>query len=126
LFICSPFTHSPLDQRQEDRFDGAKRQNLRHFIVAGEKGVVTIPADGRPHSISEADELDESESVEQQYYYFASDKAEDEEQDEDRREIVRIPTCAIFHKFAAGKGVPHSFIGFVRQWPALPQIVVSL
>ena len=124
--MCSPFTYPPLDQRQEDRFDGAKRRNLRHFIVAGEKGGVAIQTDGRPHSISYADELDDSDSIEQQYYYYASDKIADEEQDEDRREIVRIPTCAIFHKFAAGKGVPHSFIGFIRQWPALPQIVVSL
>lgn len=116
--------HSPPDQRQEDRFDGAKRRNLRHFIVAGQ---VAVARDGRPRSISEADVLDESDSIEEQYYYFASDNiAGGEEQDEDRREIVRIPTCAIFHKFAAGKGVPHSFIGFVRQWPALPQVVVSL
>ena len=22
--------------------------------------------------------------------------------------------------------MPHSFVGFIRQWPALPQVVVSL
>jgi KUP system potassium uptake protein len=113
-------------KRLEDRFDGAKRRNLRHFIVAGGNAEVTIPTDGAPHSISGADELDNSESIEQQHYYFASDKIADEEEDDDRREIVRIPTCAVFHKFAAGKGVPHSFIGFIRQWPALPQIVIFL
>lgn len=60
----------------------------------------------------------------------------------DRKDLVRIPTCAIFHKLAEGKGVPHTFIGtsrrnfrilflfkpfsgFVRQWPALPRVVVS-
>jgi len=26
----------------------------------------------------------------------------------------------------SGKGVPHTFIGFIRQWPALPRVVVFL
>ena len=85
--------------------------------------MVATPALGRPDSIT-AEDVDESESQEQ-YYYYARDKVADEE-DEGRRELVRIPTCAVFHKFASGKGVPHSFVGFVRQWPALPQVVVSL
>ena len=65
----------------------------------------------------------------ERYYYFARDKLANEsarDQTEDRKELVRIPTCAIFHKFASGKGVPHSFVGFIRQWPALPHVVVSL
>ena len=114
----------------EDRFDGANRRNLRHFIVAGEKGEVTLPARERTLSITyDNDEFEESVSVQERYYYFARDKTMSDsiqEQAEDRRELVRIPTCAVFHKFAAGKGVPHSFVGFVRQWPALPQVVVSL
>ena len=110
----------------EDKFDGANRRNLRHFIVAGEKGQVAIPTHdlGHPGSVSEVDETDDSDYVQEQYYYYAHDKTATE--DEDRRELVRIPTCAVFHKFAAGKGVPHSFVGFIRQWPALPQVVVSL
>lgn len=44
---------------------------------------------------------------------------------EEKRELVRIESCAIFHKLTPGQGVPHSFIGFIRQWPALPRIVVS-
>ena len=119
------FAHLPLDQRQEDRFDGVNRRNLRHFIIAGEKGVVGIPTRGNPYSITpDADELDDAMTVQEQYYYLARDRTVPD-QDEDRRELVRIPTCAIFHKFAAGKGVPHSFVGFIRQWPALPQVVVS-
>ena len=109
------------------------RRNLRHFIAAGEKGEVTIPAGPgpeRPHTItSENDESDDAESVQERYYYLAHDKNKNDsilERPEDRRELVRIPTCAIFHKFAAGRGVPHSFVGFIRQWPALPQVVVSL
>ena len=84
----------------------------------------------RPETITSVnDELYESESVQDRYYYLARDKTASssiQEQPDDRRELVRIPTCAIFHKFAAGRGVPHSFVGFIRQWPALPQVVVSL
>jgi len=117
-------------KRLEDTFDGANRRNLRHFIVAGEKGEVTIPANERPHAIvSENDDLDGSEFVQDRYFYLARDKAASssiQEQPEERKELVRIPTCAVFHKFAAGKGVPHSFVGFIRQWPALPQVVIFL
>ena len=84
----------------------------------------------RPRSItSDNEEFDEAEDVPDRYYYLARDKTASssiQEQPDDRRELVRIPTCAIFHKFAAGRGVPHSFVGFIRQWPALPQVVVSL
>jgi hypothetical protein len=27
------------------------------------------------------------------------------------QEVVRVPTMAIFHKLAAGSGVPHTFVG---------------
>ena len=96
----------------------------------GEKGKVAIPAREHTHAItSDHDEPDESESAEGLYYYLADEKAASDstqDQTEDRKELVRIPTCAVFHKFAAGKGVPHSFAEFIRRWPALPQIVVSL
>lgn len=124
-----PLTFPP-HQGLEDRFDGANRRNLRHFIVSGEKGEVTIPTNEKAQSVaSDNEEHDELASVQERYYYFARDKTISDslhEQAEDRRELVRIPTCAIFHKFASGKGVPHSFVGFIRQWPALPQVVVSL
>jgi len=73
--------------------------------------------------------LDGSEFVQDRYFYLARDKSGSDtiqEQPEERKELVRIPTCAVFHKFAAGKGVPHSFVGFIRQWPALPQVVIFL
>jgi len=115
-------------KRLEDRFDGTNRRNLRHFIIATEKGDVALPAGAPPPLVSEADELTVGDSV-QQYYYYARDRTAYDsaaEKDEDKRELVRIPTCAIFHKFASGKGVPHSFVGFIRQWPALPQVVIFL
>ena len=43
----------------------------------------------------------------------------------EKKELARIPTCAVFHKLTPGQGVPHSFVGFIRQYPALPRVVVS-
>lgn len=43
-----------------------------------------------------------------------------------RLPLPRLPTCAVFHKLTGGKGVPHTFYAFLRQWPALPRVVVSL
>jgi KUP system potassium uptake protein len=88
-----------------------------------------IKSDDPNAVVSDGDESDDSDPVQDRYYYLARDKNASDSihgEPEDRRELVRIPTCAIFHKFASGKGVPHSFVGFIRQWPALPQVVVSL
>jgi len=122
----------------EDAFDGANRKNLRHFIhvnEASEKVTLTV----RPspdvrfeddHGIDEDQE--KGEPMKDPTYYFLSPEAElayhanRDSSSEGRRELVRIPTCAIFHKIASGKGVPHTFIGFIRQWPALPRIVIFL
>ncbi|THU95303.1 potassium transporter [Dendrothele bispora CBS 962.96] len=43
-----------------------------------------------------------------------------------RKEIVRVPTMAVFHKLTAGRGVPHTFVGLISQWHALPQVLVFL
>ena len=32
-------------------------------------------------------------------------------EDKETMELVRLPTCAIFHKLGAGTGVPPSFLG---------------
>ncbi|KAF9644319.1 potassium transporter [Thelephora ganbajun] len=116
-------------KRLEDRFDGANRQNLRHVILAGEKGEVAIPVNEHLHAItSENDKLDESETVQERYYYFTRDQTAgdsiQEQPEDDRGKLIRTPTCAVFYKFAPGKGVPHSFVRFIRQWPALPQVVI--
>ena len=39
-------------------------------------------------------------------------------------ELARLPICAVFHRLTTGRGVPHSFASFIRQWPALPRVVV--
>ncbi|KAI0782842.1 potassium transporter [Abortiporus biennis] len=41
-------------------------------------------------------------------------------------ELVRLPTCAVFHRLNASAGIPPSFIGFIRKWPALPRIVIFI
>ena len=75
--------------------------NLRHFIRAD---------DDKPS--------DDDSSLESEYpkkYYYSpnnpSEKFVDDKVVEERKEIQRIPTFAIFHKLALGKGVPHTFVG---------------
>ncbi|KAG6860099.1 hypothetical protein C0995_015732 [Termitomyces sp. Mi166 len=104
----------------EDNFDRANRQNLRHFIHQGSKGSST---GGNSEVEEEGSETDST------FYYVpgireGTDPGKITELE--RREIQRIPTCAVFHKVAEGKGVPHTFIGLIRQWPALPRVVIFL
>lgn len=48
------------------------------------------------------------------YYYNTDFKGSDQGVDAggERKKLQRIPTCAVFHKIAQGKGVPHTFIGW--------------
>jgi KUP system potassium uptake protein len=113
----------------EDKFDGANRRNLRRFIVARDDdskhasavdlnvGAVATLVNGDDST----DGVDDTETV--AYDYFASKAEKDVEE---RKELVRIDTCAVFYKLSSGTGVPHSFVGFIRQWPALPRVVVRL
>ena len=118
----------------EDAFDGQNRMNLRHFIYSNKK--------------TQSDDDDSSEGDYPLSYYYTKrnpsvDEPIDDKTTEPKREIQRIPTFAIFHKLAVGKGVPHTFVGkfvflqpyrlihvfllaFVRQWPALPRVVVRI
>lgn len=109
----------------EDHFDGKNRKNLRHFIHHDadqsdqdkDNGVAEVEDD---LSISDSDPT---------YYYMprVSEKADTGEvTKKDRKKLQRIPTVAVFHKIAQGKGVPHTFIGFIRQWPAIPRVVIFL
>ncbi|EIN06328.1 potassium transporter [Punctularia strigosozonata HHB-11173 SS5] len=117
----------------EDEFDGTNRRNLRHFIVPGEAGEIALHV-GNAHGYQEDNAIASEEDrglspIPHEYYYMADpDKGNsfNDFPDEERRQLVRIPTCAIFHKLSSGKGVPHSFVGFVRQWPALPRVVIFL
>jgi len=79
--------------------------NLGHFIGHSPKGGSHVVDD------QSSDDHDTS------YYFLPNDtnsfnnqKVVDEKSAE-RKELQRIPSCAVFHKIASGKGVPHTFIG---------------
>ena len=118
----------------EDEFDSKTRMNLRYFIGRSRRPPISPTDEGEV------------------YYYMRNhvpyssveDVTEDESGDSESRgkELLRISSCAVFHKITSGKGVPHTFIGdfrsfcftgqennidsvgFIRQWPALPRVVV--
>ncbi|PAV24186.1 potassium transporter [Pyrrhoderma noxium] len=120
----------------EDKFDGANRRNLRLFISEGDDGANTVhieTADER--SLNEHDRGSgvTFERDAPTLYYMARTTMQtptDEKSmmvwEEEKRKLPRIDSCAIFHKLTPGSGVPHSFIGFVRQWPSLPRVVIFL
>ncbi|KAF9013196.1 potassium transporter [Cyathus striatus] len=117
-------------KRLEDRFDGANRKNLRHFIQQSEKpGGLTLHDSDDDGITTEDHDTDASEYP--MFYYLAPNSRSaspdaGEKVVEERKELQRIPTCAVFHKIAQGRGVPHTFVGFIRQWPALPRVVIFL
>ncbi|KAJ3506567.1 hypothetical protein NLJ89_g6796 [Agrocybe chaxingu] len=107
----------------EDAFDGQNRMNLRHFIGH--------TSSQKPNSPISDDDEGMTEEDDTAYYFMtksrpSSEKGFEPDSIEDRQALQRIPTCAVFHKIASGKGVPHTFIGFVRQWPSLPRVVIFL
>ncbi|KAF8799021.1 potassium transporter, partial [Phlegmacium glaucopus] len=104
-------------KRLEDDFDGQNRMNLRHFIRPNEK----------PQA-DDDDDISSEDNYPTSYYYVQnpSERVIDDKAVEQRKELQRIPTFAVFHKLAPGKGIPHTFVGFIRQWPALPRVVVFL
>jgi len=110
----------------EDQFDGANRKHLRRFIFVDEKDKPssssghTVPA--LPHrqitatssagatafSFPSANDIDtETTSKEVEHALYLLLDGEKEE----KRELSRLPTCAVFHKLSAGRGVPHTFYG---------------
>jgi KUP system potassium uptake protein len=123
-------------QALEDDFDGKNRMNLRHFIH--QKGLTN----------GESNVDIQVESMKDMSYYMVKDGSSSvgEKNDGALSEITRIPSTAVFHKLTSGQGVPHTFtgtyapiyespcvvltssnfcLGFIRQWPSLPRVVVS-
>jgi len=79
--------------------------NLSHFIRHSPKG--------GSHDMDDQSSDDHDTS-----YYFlpkgansVNDQKLVDEKSAERKELQRIPSCAVFHKIASGKGVPHTFIG---------------
>ncbi|TEB40003.1 potassium transporter [Coprinellus micaceus] len=117
----------------EDEFDGANRMNLRHFI--GLRPASSTQS--RRHSITAIEQEDNEAGnavTLPEMYFVQKTGAHDQDllQDEkiatvdDHQDLARIPVCAVFYKIAQGQGVPHTFVGFIRQWPALPRVVIFL
>ncbi|CAK5270446.1 unnamed protein product [Mycena citricolor] len=94
----------------EDRFDGEHRTNLRHVIYANAVEEV----------VEDEQDVLTAESKSELNYMLENEKGEE------KQPLVRLQTCAVFHKITRGKGVPHTFVGFIRQWPALPRVVIFL
>jgi KUP system potassium uptake protein len=104
-------------KRLEDNFDGKTRMNLRHFIGKARRPSASPTEDG-------------------DIYYYMRDRVshfnqnghrDDESAEGDKgKELPRIDSCAVFHKVTSGKGVPHTFVGFIKQWPSLPHLSIYL
>ncbi|KAJ7145273.1 potassium transporter [Mycena filopes] len=111
----------------EDKFDGEHRENLRHFIIPEiDQNDDDFDNEEAEEEEEEAEEEGDSKPKDLQYYYRADLDGEKRGVENQNLPLVRLPTCAVFHKFARGQGAPHTFIAFVRQWPALPRVVIFL
>ena len=100
-------------QGLEDEFDGANRKSLRRFIVTSDIEKPPIEPESALESSrdSEIEELaaDAPGASDVKALYLAADAQNP------ARELAVLPIIAVFHKFASGKGIPHSFVGFVKQ-----------
>jgi KUP system potassium uptake protein len=82
------------------------RRNLRHFIVTEDGEKHALP----PIEVQPSTGVDvEVDTLGEETYYYLERIGSDAE--EEKQELVRIDTCAVFHKLGSGKGVPHSFVG---------------
>ncbi|THH28352.1 hypothetical protein EUX98_g5834 [Antrodiella citrinella] len=128
----------------EDEFDGNNRRDLRQIIVrrdeddsmlgvaiTKEEDVADLDLLSNMHTDIEPDLI--SHNLKKSTYYVLDHDHERKKGDSASEVNVigstvmaRIPTCAVFHKLTTGKGVPHSFVSFFRQWPALPRVVIFL
>ncbi|KAF9808492.1 hypothetical protein IEO21_07871 [Rhodonia placenta] len=128
----------------EDSYDSSNRMNLRHVIFTErDRSELQIrrPVDlkhSKEIELSEGDDASGRDSedleveeereyataVDPETFYILDDAGQGS--GATHRPLARIQTCAVFHKLTVGRGVPHSFIGFLRQWPALPRVVIFL
>ncbi|KAG8830264.1 hypothetical protein FRC18_008356 [Serendipita sp. 400] len=126
-----------------DQFDGANRRNLRHFISEATEPVLHSPVTRRNLRLSPDNGLDvtvqdsidlPTPDVEEEDYVSNSGTTPHPREESklyldtgDTKVLLsRMSTMAIFYKLSSGKGVPHTFYGFLKQWPTLPRVVVFL
>lgn len=126
----------------EDEFDGKNRKNPRSFLVSrpNSRRPQTPLGENQDAGKLTSDDVLEMDMLPQLTHRGTTSNVHDDEEDfkvpdtltfvdENSNEemgIVRLPTCAVFHKLTAGKGVPHAFYGFIKQMPALPRLVIFL
>lgn len=118
----------------EDEFDGKNRRNPRHFILNSKNLPKTVTQIDPPNMERDRFEKCDDDPTEVD---VTADTDIDEEEEKGRlrffnyntqmtTDLARIPSCAIFHKLTAGRGVPHSFYAFIKHLPALPRVVIFL
>jgi len=137
----------------EDKLDTDQRDNLQDLISSSPNSPAVISEKDPdnlhvPHlQLEDVEEIDRvekhteggvqsqgvTEQLEAVKYFIRSAQTEQgiipdhgEKYDDGSTELVRLPTCAVFHRLNAATGVPPSFIGFVQKWPALPRVVIFL
>jgi KUP system potassium uptake protein len=112
----------------EDRFDLKSRKRLEGFIVPD--GTAAILGESEKQEAGEFVTVqEENDNDNNKTLYFVTPTlpvAIGEVEVEERRLLSRLPLLAIFHGVSHERGVPPSFTGFLRQWPALPTFGVFL
>ncbi|KAI4518197.1 potassium transporter [Schizophyllum commune Loenen D] len=134
----------------EDAFDSKNRVNLRHFIFQGDDSEHVLSDADSDDGAVRVEGTQEVYSPAPLYYLtdlaarmpnakkalgmsggkkdegLAEDDEKADSKSPEKHRLSRIPTCGVFHKFTTGGGVPHTFVGFIRQYPALPSVVIFL
>jgi len=103
----------------EDQFDRKSRRRLDGFIVP--EGAV-VESEKR----EESDFVEFSAADATTDLYYVTPPLPGSAGEVERHALTRLPIFAIFHGIAHERGVPPSFTGFIRQWPALPHFGVFL
>jgi KUP system potassium uptake protein len=106
----------------EDQFDRKSRRRLDAFIVPEGAGSVFKPSEKNDENeVVQHSTLDDNTT-----FYYVSHYSGSTSEVEEYRALTRLPTFVIFHGIAHERGVPPSFTGFIRQWPALPRFGIFL
>jgi KUP system potassium uptake protein len=118
----------------EDRFERKSRKRLEGFIMPHGAGAVfggesEKREDGEIVTVEELSVGGDNSKA----LYFVTPPLPDVDEKgtgtgmvERRHVLARLPVLAIFHGVEHEHGVPPSFSGFLRQWPALPEFGLFL
>lgn len=67
------------------------------------------------HDISVLEPAEETDETGEETYYITKDLGMDTmlPLGDSLLQLARLPTCAVFHRLTAGRGIPHSFAGML-------------